>query len=87
MIGCNPKVSCAALDHGQNGGQDTTYCTDLLTIHIRCSGHGEKVPEQFICSVNQVHIHTAPINFLRAMLYDPARDLSRFVPGNGVPGS
>jgi hypothetical protein len=47
---------------------------DFLAVHIRRSGHADKVPEQFLCSLNQVHMHAAPINFLRAMLYDPASD-------------
>ena len=57
MIGCNPNVGCTSLDHGQNGSQDATYGADFLAVHICGSGHGEKVPEQFIGPVNQVHIH------------------------------
>jgi hypothetical protein len=52
MIGCNPNVSCAAFDHGQNGIEDTTYSTDFLAVPICRRGHGEKVPEQFVCPVN-----------------------------------
>jgi hypothetical protein len=34
------------------------------------AGHREKVPEQFIRPLNQVHIHAAPISSLLAMLKD-----------------
>jgi hypothetical protein len=44
------------------------YRANLLAIYIGSSGHGEKVPEQFIGPVNEVHIHTAPISSLRTML-------------------
>src|SRR5207244_8051248 len=57
MIRCYPNVGCTPLDHGQNRSQDATYCADFLAIHTGQSGHGEKVTEQFICPVNQVHIH------------------------------
>src|SRR5260370_33555440 len=87
MIGCNPNVGCTPLDHGQNGSQDTTYCADFLAVHICRSRHGEKVPEQFICPVNQVHIHAAPISFLPAMLYDPASALGRLFPRDGASGN
>src|SRR6266704_805036 len=76
MIGCNPNVGCTAFDHGQNGSQDTTYCADFLTGHIYRSRHSKKMPKQFICPVNQVHIHAAPINSLQAMLCRPASDLA-----------
>jgi len=65
VIGCHPNVGDAALDHGQNGGQNTTYGADFLAVYICRSGYGEKVPEQFICPVNQVHIHAAPVGFPR----------------------
>ena len=65
MIGGHAQVGCALLDHGQDGGQDAAHCADFLAIHIRRSGHGEKVPEQFIRPINQVDIHAAPISFLR----------------------
>jgi hypothetical protein len=78
MIGCNSNVSCAALDHGQNGSQDSAYRADFLVVHICRSGYGEKVPEQLICPVNQVHIHVTPIVFLQAMLYEPATDLGDY---------
>jgi hypothetical protein len=71
MISCNSNMGCTALNHGQNGSQDTTNCADLLAIHICGSGHGEKVPEQFICPVDQVDVHAAPTSFLQAMLYGP----------------
>jgi hypothetical protein len=74
MIGCNPNVGCSAFDHGQNGSQDAAYRANFLAVYISRSGHGEKVPEQFIRSVNQVHIHAAPISFLLAMLKDRASD-------------
>jgi hypothetical protein len=32
MIGCNANVGCTALDHGQNGGEDTTYRADFLPV-------------------------------------------------------
>ena len=57
MIGCNSNMSCTALDHGHNGGQDTAYRADLLPVRICCGGHCEKMAEQFVRSVDQVHIH------------------------------
>src|SRR5713226_2910879 len=60
MIGRNSDVSCATLDHGQNGSQNSTDGADFPPIHILCGGHGIKVPEQFIRPVNQVHVHMAP---------------------------
>ena len=61
MVGGNADMGCAALDHGQHRTQDTPYCADFLAVHIRRSRHGKKVAEQFIRSVNQVHIHAAPV--------------------------
>jgi hypothetical protein len=75
MISGNTKVGCTAFDHGQNGGQDATHSADFLAVYICRSGHGKKVPEQFICPVNQVSIHAAPISFPQAMLYDRASAL------------
>ncbi len=75
VIRCHANVSCASFDHGQNGRQDAADCADFPAVHIFCGRHGEKVPEQFICPVNQVHIHAAPISFLQAILYGPARRL------------
>src|SRR5216684_4723576 len=57
MIGCNSEVGCTVLDHGQDGGQNTSYCADFLPVRICCGGHREKMAEQFIRSVDQVHIH------------------------------
>src|SRR5256885_1465698 len=68
MIGGNAKVSGAALDHGYNGSQDTAYRSDFLAVRIRHRGHGEEVPEQFVSTVNQVHIHAIPISLLQGML-------------------
>ena len=68
MIGGNATVSSTALDHGYNGRQDTTYRSDFLAVRIGHGGHGEEVPEQFIRTVNQVHIHAIPISFLQGML-------------------
>ena len=39
--------------------------------YICGSGHGEKVPEQFIGPIKQVHIHPVSIRFLLAMLNQP----------------
>jgi hypothetical protein len=65
-------VSCSALDHGQNGSQDSTYCANFLTVCICSGGHGEIVAEQFVGPVNQVDIHATLINLLQAMLpYKP----------------
>src|ERR1039457_2701467 len=76
MVGCNPDVSCATLNHGYNGRQDTTHCTDFLTVRIFRGGHGEKMPEQFVGSVNQVHIHATASRMLTgtrfpSLTYDP----------------
>ena len=68
MIGGNPDVSCSTLDHGHDGSQDTADCSDFLAARIRRGGHGEEVPEQFVSTVNQVHIHADPLNFLQGML-------------------
>ena len=87
MIGCHPNVSCTAVDHRQNGSQDTTYCADFLAVYICRSGHGEKVPEQFVCPVNQVNVNAAPIGFLQAMLYERASALGRLFPRNKQPVS
>ena len=77
MISCNPDVGCTVLDHGQNGGEDTTYSADLLAAHICGSGHGEKMPEQFIGAVNQMHVHAAAVR--------SARDLIRSISNPATP--
>jgi hypothetical protein len=68
MIGGNANVSGTALDHRHHRGQDTTHCADFLAVRIRHRGHGEEVPEQFVGTVNQVHIHAFPISLLQGML-------------------
>src|SRR5437879_6404008 len=75
MVRCYPNVGCTPLDHGQNRSQDTTYCADFLAVHICQSGQGEKVTEQFICPVNQVHIHATSD---RLSTGDPVRSSKRF---------
>ena len=52
MVGRNPEVSCALLDHGQHRGQNAADRADFLTIRIFRRGHGEKMPEQFIGAVD-----------------------------------
>ncbi len=68
MIGGNPKISCAALNHGQNGGQDTADRSDFLAVHVRSRGYGVKVAEQFVGSVNQINIHAAQVILCREMV-------------------
>src|SRR5579862_3503249 len=76
MIGCHSKVSCTSLDHGQNGGHDTSYRADLLPVRICCGGHCEKMAEQFVGSVDQVHIHMVSDQLpWRATLQDRAKNL------------
>jgi hypothetical protein len=75
MIGRDSDVSCSALDHGQDGSEDSTYCANFQAVRICSGGHGEIVAEQFVGPVNQMDIHRALIGLLQAMLYDPARDL------------
>jgi hypothetical protein len=70
VIGCNANVGCTVLNDGQNGGQYAAYRPNLPAVHIFCGWHGEKMPEQFISPVNQVHIHAAPIIILWVMLYE-----------------
>jgi hypothetical protein len=73
MISCHPDVGGTALDHGQNGSEDTTYCADLLAAHILRSGHAEKMPEQFIGPVNQVHVHAAAVRSARNLMLSTKR--------------
>jgi hypothetical protein len=51
MICRNIQMSGTALDHRQNGGQDTAYRPNLLTTRIFRGWHRKKVPEQLIGSV------------------------------------
>src|SRR5579862_5019912 len=57
MIGGNPEMSGAALDHGQNGSQHTTDRADFLAVHVRSRGYGVEMAEQFVSSINQMNIH------------------------------
>jgi hypothetical protein len=43
VIGGHADVSCALLDHGQNGPEHGTHGADFSLIHILCGGDGVKV--------------------------------------------
>src|SRR6266478_1936647 len=83
MIGGNPNVSCTALDHGQNGAHHTAHGADFLPVRICCRGHCKKVPEQFICSVDQVHIHIVPGQFPESHVTRSGKRFGRSVPCHG----
>ena len=61
MIGGDPDVSRALLDHGQDGPDHTAHRADLAPRGVDRGGHGVEVAEQFVGTVDQVHIHIAPI--------------------------
>jgi hypothetical protein len=52
VVGCDPEVSGAALNHRQNGGHDTADGADFLTASVRGGGHSIEVAEQFVGSVD-----------------------------------
>src|SRR3984957_7939138 len=70
MIGCDPKMGRAPIDHRPKGGQHTAHGADLMSAHIGRRRHGEKVPEQFVGPVDQVDVH-ATKSSPQAMLNDP----------------
>src|SRR6266481_8992304 len=73
-------MSCTALDHGQNGGQGTPYRTDLLPVRICCGGHCKKMAEQFIRSVDQVHIHVVSDQILGERCYKIGQAIWEIIP-------
>jgi hypothetical protein len=67
MVRGNAKMSCALFKHRQNGGKHAAHRANFLSARVSGRGHGKKVPEQFVCAVDQINIHE------EAMLHDPAR--------------
>ena len=60
MIGRNPDVGCASLDHTEHGGEDAANRSDFPTILVAGGGQRIVVPEQFVGAVDQMNmqVHT-----------------------------
>jgi len=66
-----------ALPHSDTRDHLAPYSTTRIWPFLPHSYLPQRVPRKsagtIVCPVNQVHIHVAPIVFLQAMLYEPAR--------------
>src|SRR5712664_3677224 len=80
MIGGNPNVGCTVLDHREDRGQDTSDRADFLPVRICSGGHREEMAEQFIRSVDQVHIHVVSDQILGERCYKIGRAIWEIIP-------
>jgi hypothetical protein len=58
MIGSDADVRGAAFDQRQHRVQDAANRGDLVSLRVLSSRDGEKMPEEFVSSIDKVDFHT-----------------------------